>query len=62
MSAIMRSMKCREFVRGMWLTRNAMRGALDRRVIYGGEAFTGELKKRYKIREVIKPKGRPEER
>ena len=52
----------REFVRGMSRTRDAMRGALDRRVIYGGEAFTGELTKKYEIQEVIKPKGRPKKR
>ncbi len=52
----------RGFVGGMLRTREAMRGELDRRVIYGGEAFTGELKKRYAIQEIIKPKGRPRKR
>jgi putative transposase len=57
-----RRRKYREFVRGMLRRRDAMRGELDRRVIYGGEAFTGELKEIYDIQEVIKPKGRPKKR
>jgi hypothetical protein len=35
---------------------------MDGRVIYGGEAFAGELKKKYEIDEVIKPKGRPKKK
>jgi hypothetical protein len=42
-----RRRKYREFVRGMLRTRDAMRGGLDRRVIYGGEAFTGGRALRY---------------
>lgn len=43
-------------------TRETMRGEPDRRVIYGGEAFTGEPKRKYAIQEVIKPKGRSRKR
>ena len=35
---------------------------MDRRAICGGEAFAGELKKKYEIDEVIKPKGRPKKK
>jgi hypothetical protein len=42
--------------------RDAMKGELDRRVIYGGKAFTGEVRKKYEIQEVIRPKGRPKKR
>lgn len=57
-----RRKRYREFVSGMLRTRDAMRGELDRRVIYGDEGFTGELKEKYDIQEVIKPKGRPKKR
>jgi hypothetical protein len=32
---------------------------MNRRAIYSGKAFEGELKKKYEIEEVIKLKGRP---
>jgi putative transposase len=57
-----RRKRYREFVLGMLGTRDAMKGEMDRRAIYGGEAFTGKLKERYAIEEVIKPKGRPKKR
>jgi len=37
-------------------------GEMNGRAIYGGEAFAGELKKKYEIDEVIKPKGRPKKK
>jgi len=51
--------KYREFVRGMLKDKDAMKGEMDRRVIYGGEGFIKRTKGKYKIEEVIKPKGRP---
>jgi hypothetical protein len=54
-----RRMRYREFVEEMLRTKEAMRGEMNRRVIYGGEGFAGKLKKMYEMEEVIKPKGRP---
>ena len=54
-----RRKRYREFVRGMLRSKDAMRGEMDRRAIYGGEAFSGELKRKYEIEEIIKPIGRP---
>ena len=49
----------KEFVRGMLRSKNAMRGEMERRAIYGSEVFVGELKKAYELEEIIKPIGRP---
>jgi hypothetical protein len=43
----------------MLRSKEAMRGEMERRVIYGSEVFAGELKKAYKMEEMIKPTGRP---
>jgi putative transposase len=51
--------KYKEFVREMLRSKNAMRGEMERRTIYGSEVFAGRLKKAYKIEEIIKPIGRP---
>jgi hypothetical protein len=48
-----------EFVKGMIRSKEAMRGEMERRVIYGSEVFVGKLKKAYKMEEMIKPTGRP---
>jgi putative transposase len=54
-----RRKRYREFVRGMLRSRGAMRGEMERRAIYGSEAFVGKLKKAYELEEIIKPIGRP---
>jgi putative transposase len=54
-----RRQKYREFVKGMLKEKKAMKGEMDRRVIYGSEEFTERTKGKYEIEEVIKPKGRP---
>jgi hypothetical protein len=54
-----RRKRYREFVEGMLRSKEAMRGEMDRRTIYGGEVFAGKLKKMYEIEEIIKPIGRP---
>ena len=54
-----RRKKYREFVRGMLRCKDAMRGEMDRRAIYGSEVFAGKLRKRYEMQEMIKPIGRP---
>jgi hypothetical protein len=48
-----------EFVRGMLKERDAMRGEMERRMIYGSGEFPEKIKREYEIEEVIKPKGRP---
>ena len=54
-----RRRKYREFVKGMLRSKEAMRGEIERRVIYGSEVFVGKLKKVYEMEEMIKPIGRP---
>ncbi|MBW2038546.1 MAG: hypothetical protein JRI46_02980 [Deltaproteobacteria bacterium] len=36
-----------------------MKGEMDRRMIYGNKNFIEEIKRKHKIEELIKPKGRP---
>lgn len=48
-----------EFVKGMIKVRNAMKGEMDRRMIYGNRNFTDVIKKKYELEALIKPKGRP---
>jgi putative transposase len=57
-----RRKKYREFVREMLRSRNAMRGEMERRAIYGSEVFAGKLKKTYKMEEIIQPIGRPKKK
>lgn len=40
-------------------SRDAMKGKMDRRAIYGGKEFASRLKKMYGIEESIKTIGRP---
>lgn len=54
-----RRKKYREFVKGMLKEKNAMKGEMDRRVIYGNESFLEKAVREYKIEAIIKPKGRP---
>jgi putative transposase len=54
-----RRKRYREFVEGMLRSKEAMRGEMDRRAIYGAEVFAGKLKKMYEMEEIIKPIGRP---
>jgi putative transposase len=57
-----RRKRYREFVKGMLGKKDAMRGEMDRRAIYGGEIFVSKLRKKYKVEEVIKPIGRPKKK
>src|SRR3989338_4185088 len=56
-----RKKKYREFVKGMLKDKNAMKGEMDKRVIYGSESFLDKTTREYKIEAVIKPKGRPKD-
>lgn len=54
-----RRKKYREFVKGMLKEKKAMKGEMDRRMIYGSGEFIKRLTKKYEVEGVIKPKGRP---
>ncbi|MCX5846704.1 MAG: transposase [Deltaproteobacteria bacterium] len=53
-----RRKKYREFVRGMLKEKEAMKGEMDRRLVYGGEDFVKDMTKTYNISEKIKRMGR----
>jgi len=54
-----RKKKYREFVKGMLREKKAMKGEMERRVVYGSEAFVKKFTGEYKVEGVIRPKGRP---
>ncbi len=56
---MVRRKRYRDFVRGMIKEKKAMKGEMDRRVVYGSEKFIEKASKEYKVNAVIKPQGRP---
>ena len=54
-----RRKKYREFVRGMLGERDAMKGEMNRRVVYGSDDFIDKVTEEYKVGALIKPIGRP---
>lgn len=54
-----RRKRYREFVKGMLKEKKAMKGEMDRRVVYGSEDFIKGIAKTYEIEAVIRLKGRP---
>ena len=54
-----RRKKYREFVKGMIKEKAAMKGEMNRRVVYGSEDLIKKVEKEYKIGAVIRLKGRP---
>jgi len=46
----------------MLSTKDARRGEMDCRVIYGSGMFVGHLRKNYEIEEIVRPVGRPEKK
>lgn len=54
-----RRKRYREFIRGLIKEKAAMKGEMDRKVIYGSKEFSEKMKKGYNIEGTIKPKGRP---
>jgi putative transposase len=48
----------KEFVKGMLRDKDAMKGEMNRKVIYGNETFRNEIKSKYKIQEMIRLRGR----
>ncbi len=53
-----RRKRYREFVKGMLREKDAMRGEMSRRVVYGNEQFTKEVISKYKVQDVTRPRGR----
>ena len=53
-----RRKKYREFIREMLKGKEAMKGEMDKRMVYGSEGFVDKIKGKYKIQELINPKGR----
>lgn len=54
-----RRSRYRDFVRGVIKEKKAMKGELDRRVVYSRENFIKIVSTEYKVEAVIKPQGRP---
>ena len=54
-----RRKKYREFVKGMIKEKAAMKGEMNRRVVYGSEDLVKKVKTEYKVEAVIRLKGRP---
>ena len=50
----------RKFVQDMFQKKEAMRGEMDRRTIYGSAEFLERVQKRFKLDAVIKRRGRPQ--
>ena len=46
----------------MLRTKDAMRGEMDRRAIYGSGMFVGQLREDYEIEEMVRPVGRPKKK
>ena len=53
-----RRKKYREFTKDMLKGKEAMKGQMDKRMVYGSEGFVEKIKGKYKIQELINPKGR----
>jgi hypothetical protein len=49
----------REFVKGMLLSRNGMRGEMEGKIIYGSKTFLERAKALLGIEERVKVRGRP---
>jgi len=53
-----RRKRYREFVKGAIKARKAMKGEIDRRMIYGNKDFADVIKRKYELEALVKPKGR----
>lgn len=54
-----RRKRYREFVRGMIKDRKALKGEMNKRMVYGNQNFTERLTKQYEFEEVLRRVGRP---
>jgi putative transposase len=57
-----RQKRYREFVKGMLKDRNALKGEMDKRVIYGNADLIKEMTAAYEVKPVIREKGRPKKK
>jgi len=62
MDELERRKKYRQFLEEMLRTKEAMKGEMDRRTIYGSGMFVGQLRKDYEIEEMVRPVGRPKKK
>lgn len=51
--------KYRELIKGMLKEKDAMRGEMNRRAVYGNESFIKKMGAKYKVGAAINPVGRP---
>lgn len=49
----------REFVKAMLVSKNVMKGEMERRVVYGGADFLKKTKQLFGVEETIRTQGRP---
>ncbi len=54
-----RQRKYREFVKGMLKEKKAMKGEMDRKLVYGSSDFIGALTRKHSIAGELRAKGRP---
>ena len=54
-----RRKKYREFIKGMLREKDAMKGEMNRRVVYGSDDFIEKVTTQYKVGALINPIGRP---
>jgi len=54
-----RQQKYRQFVRGMLKEKKAMKGEMDRKLVYGSRDFIGMLTKKHTITGELRAQGRP---
>jgi|GEM_PF-1021772 len=54
-----RRKRYRDYVKGMIRDKKAMKGEMNRRAVYGSEAFVEKMLKEHKAEAVIRPQGRP---
>ena len=57
-----RRKRYRGFVDGMLRTKNGLKGEMNRRAMYGNEMFADDLRKRYRMEEMVRPVGRPKKK
>ena len=58
-NAVERQQKYRQFVKGMLKEKKAMKGEMDRKLVYGSTDFIGMLTKKHTISGELRAIGRP---
>ena len=62
MDELERRRKYRQYLEEVLHRKNAIRGEMDYRAIYGSGIFVGHLRKGYEIEEMVRPVGRPKKK